>query len=169
MGGDRLLHIYLEDHYAGSLAGRELAKRSASSNEGNEFGTFLQRLVREIEEDRAALEKVIEAVEGHKDNLKQGAAWLAEKVGRLKLNGQLIGYSDLSRLVELEGLAVGVEAKLGLWRSLRQRASGDARLDVSELDLLIERSETQRKDIESFRLRAASIAFGAGAGNENGV
>ena len=33
---------------------------------------------------------------------KDGAAWVAEKLGRLKTNGQLTGYSPLSRLVELE-------------------------------------------------------------------
>ena len=38
-------------------------------------------------------------------------AWTAEELERLKLNGQLAGYSPLSRLVELEGLAVGIEGK----------------------------------------------------------
>ena len=37
------------------------------------------------------------------------AGWVAEKAGRLKLNGSLLTYSPLSRLVELEGLSLGVE------------------------------------------------------------
>ena len=38
-------------------------------------------------------------------------AWSAEKFGRLKLNGQLSGYSPLSRLEELEILALVAEGK----------------------------------------------------------
>ena len=36
---------------------------------------------------------------------KNAGAWALEKVGRLKLNGELTSYSPLSRVVELEGLA----------------------------------------------------------------
>ena len=46
---------------------------------------------------------------------KSAGAWTAEKFGRLKPNGQLTGYSPLSRLVELEGLKLGITGKLGLW------------------------------------------------------
>ena len=38
------------------------------------------------------------------DTMKDLGGWALEKVGRLKLNGQLTGYSPLSRVVELEGL-----------------------------------------------------------------
>ena len=51
------------------------------------------------------------------DPVKDAGGWLLEKAGRLKLNGQLKGYSPLPRLVELEGLALGVTAKLASgWR-----------------------------------------------------
>ena len=36
----------------------------------------------------------------------------------LKLNGQLLQYSDLSRLLELEGLGLGIHGKMDLWRGL---------------------------------------------------
>ena len=35
-------------------------------------------------------------------------AAVTEMAGRLKPNGRLIGYSPLSRVVELEGLTIGV-------------------------------------------------------------
>ena len=44
---------------------------------------------------------------------KEAVAGVGEKVGRLKLNGQIRGYSPLSRVLELEALAVGVP---GSWR-----------------------------------------------------
>ena len=49
--------------------------------------------------------------------------------GRLKPNGQLTGYSPLSRLVELEGLSLGITGKLGLWRALLGLVPGEPRLD----------------------------------------
>ena len=57
-----------------------------------------------------------------KDPLKPAAAWMAEKLGRLKLNGQLSGYSPLSRVVELEGLHIGITGKLELWKALELTA-----------------------------------------------
>ena len=49
--------------------------------------------------------------------LKELVALAGEKVGRLKPNGQVRGYSPLSRLLELETLSVGISGKLALWRS----------------------------------------------------
>ncbi len=52
------------------------------------------------------------------NRVKMPIAWAAEKVGRLKPNGQLTGYSPLSRLIELEGPRARGDGKLALWRSL---------------------------------------------------
>ena len=43
--------------------------------------------------------------------LKPLAAVFGERLGRLKLNGRLWGYSPLSRLDELELLQIGVVGK----------------------------------------------------------
>jgi hypothetical protein len=159
MSDDKYLHIYLNDHLAGATAGLELAKRAAANNEGNEFGEFLERLVVEIEKDKESLELTMDDVGAAKSQVKQGAAWFAEKLGRLKLNGQLLGYSDLSRLIELEGLSAGVEAKVNLWRSLKELASSDKRLNATTLDALIQRGNEQRDQIEEFRLKATGAAL----------
>ena len=60
-----------------------------------------------------------------KSTLKTAGAKVAEKIGRLKPNDQLTGYSPLSRVLELEGLRSGVQGKLGLWDSLAQIAPHD--------------------------------------------
>jgi hypothetical protein len=159
MADDKYLHIYLNDHLAGATAGVELARRAASNNEGTEFGGFLETIATEIDEDRVSLEEIMDAVGGTKDHIKQGAAWFAEKLGRLKLNGQLLGYSELSRLIEIEGLSAGVEAKLCLWNSLQQLAAEDDRLDGALLENLIRRGRSQRKRLEEKRLEAADIAL----------
>ena len=158
MSNEKYLGIYLNDHLAGSIVGYELAKRSASSNQGTTFGEFLETLVSELETDRASLEEVMDQVAVAKDHVKPALGWLAEKVGRLKLNGQIRGYSPLSRVLELEGLRAGVEAKLCLWTSLKELSVSDGRL-VMDFDRLIERAMTQQSGLEEHRTEAARIAF----------
>ena len=152
----KYLSVYLNDHLAGAVAGVELAKRSASSNEGNTFGTFLSELHHEIAEDRAALERIMERFDVKQDKLKTTGAFVAEKLGRLKTNAHLTSYSPLSRVVELEGLALGVTGKLALWRSLLEVADTDDRLDRDELEALAERAEAQQKALDEHRLRAVA-------------
>lgn len=90
------------------------------------------------------------------DRPKQVAAWSAEKLGRLKPNGRLTGYSPLSRLVELEFLALGITGKLAMWRVVADAVDGP-RLGA-DLERLIERAEHQRSEVERWRLRAAAQA-----------
>ncbi len=155
-----LLAIYLNDHLAGSTAGVELARRARGSNEGTELGEFLATLAAEIEEDRDTLQEVMEAVSAGRDRLKVTGGWAGEKLGRLKLNGSLLSYSPLSRVVELEGLRLGVEGKACLWRMLRELA--DPRLSGFDFDALIARAERQRDELERRRLEAGRIALAGG-------
>ena len=159
MTRQKLLNIYLNDHLAGSVAGQELARRCLSNNEGTELGSFLSTFASELDEDRETLEKLMDTVGGQPDRLKMGAVWVAEKVGRLKLNGQLRGYSDLSRLVELEGLCVGVEGKKSMWTSLKVVAENDSRLQSFDFDALEARAQRQRDDLEVHRRAASATAF----------
>jgi hypothetical protein len=151
----KFLDIYLNDHLAGATAGRELAKRALSENAENDFGRYLGGLVSDIESDIGSLEDLMERLEVSTDRLKTTAAWVLEKVGRLKLNGQLWGYSPLSRLVELESLALGVEGKLSLWRSLAHTLESDSRVKGFDFEALIRSAERQRAELEVQRLRAA--------------
>ena len=161
MEDTKLLRIYLNDHFAGSVAGYELAKRTQSSNDGTPLGDYLLQFMKEVEAEQGVLESLLDSIEAAPDRLKQMAAWIAEKAGRFKLNGQITGYSDLSRLIELEGLCLGVEGKLSLWRSLKQVAGHHPALAVTDIDALIADAEAQREALEEFRLGAAAIAFGA--------
>ena len=123
---NKLLGIYLNDHLAGSTAGLELAKRSAGANKGTAYGAFLRKLAKEIQEDREALQAIMKRLEVGEDIPKKVGAWTAEKLGRLKPNGQLTGYSPLSRVVELEGLTLGITGNLVLWTALRDLAERGA-------------------------------------------
>lgn len=156
---DKLLRIYLTDHHAGSTAGLELSRRCLNNNRGTEFESFLRDLTRDIEEDRTELEGLMATLGFSPDRLKQIAALAAERAGRFKLNGQLTGYSPLSRLIELEGLKLGVTGKLSLWQALKQVADHDSRLAVTDFDKLITRAEEQIQRIEEHRLKASSEAL----------
>ena len=157
----KLLGIYMNDHLAGSTAGLELVRRACRQNQGTDYGRFLAELTKEIDEDRAAFVEIMDTLGIRRDPAKVAGGWVLEKVGRLKLNGQLRGYSPLSRLVELEGLALGVTGKLAGWKALRLLADGEPALDVAALDRLIERAERQQRGLEEHRLRATREAFGA--------
>jgi hypothetical protein len=161
MTNNKLLQIYLNDHLAGSVAGHELAKRTQSSNAGTPLGEYLIEFIQELEEGQQVLESLLDAFEATPDRMKQMAAWIAEKAGRLKLNGQITGYSDLSRLLEVEGLCLGVEGKSSLWRSLKQVEGHYPELAVADLDGLLRQAENQREKLEEFRLGAAAVAFGS--------
>ncbi|HWX51865.1 MAG TPA: hypothetical protein VNY34_01150 [Solirubrobacteraceae bacterium] len=154
-----MLPIYLNDHLAGSTAALELVRRALRSNSQNEYGPPLARLAAEIEEDRKALLAIMAGLGVGSDRAKLLAAWAAEKVGRLKLNGRLLGYSPLSRLMELEVLLLGVTGKLALWRALDQLGPQDPRLDRGELGRLMERAGGQLQEIEELRERAVIDAF----------
>ncbi len=157
----KLLGIYLNDHLGGSTVGIELVKRASGANEGTELGNFLAGLVSEIDTDRETLQRIMGDLGIPRDRIKVAGGWVLEKAGRLKPNGQLRGYSPLSRLVELEGLALGVTGKLAVWKALRLVAESEPKLDAAELDRLIERAETQQRGLEEHRLAAAREALGA--------
>jgi hypothetical protein len=156
--GDALA-IYLNDHLAGATAGLELARRSASNNRSSRYGPVLEDLVEEIAEDRDALVEVMRRLSVGRDRVKLVVSWAAEKAGRLKLNGELLRYSPLSRLEELELLSLGVEGKLSLWRALRRTHGADPALRGIDLDDLIERALSQRRKLERQRRRAADEAL----------
>ena len=153
------LKIYLQDHFAGSVVGIELARRTAKANRGTAFGGPLTQIANEIEEDRDELKRIMGSVDVSADPIKSGIAWGTEKAGRLKLNGQLRGYSPLSRHLEIEGLISGVIGKLSLWRSLRAIAPGDPRLDAARLDGLTARAEDQLKRLHALGEQSSEQAF----------
>jgi hypothetical protein len=157
----KYLSIYLNDHLAGATVGVELSKRAASANEDTDYGAHLSELAHEIAEDRASLERLMERLDVKKDRVKTTGAFIGEKFGRLKPNAHLTSYSPLSRVIELEGLSLGVTGKLGLWKALLAIADQDDRLDAEELHALVERAEAQQRGLEQYRLRATTETFTA--------
>jgi hypothetical protein len=153
----RLLAIYLRDHLAGASAASALAKRAAGNNRDSELGESLARLADEFEQDRETLKRLMGEFGIARNPVKEAAALAAERAGRFKLNGSLTGYSPLSRLVELEGLQLGLAAKIDLWQGLEQALG--RRTDGFDFKALIKRAEAQARELEPHRISAARQAL----------
>ena len=159
---EKLLRIYLNDHLAGSVGAIGQAEHCLAHNRESELGAFLERLLKEIEEDQAVLKDLIGRIGGAENPLKKTAAWVSEKVQRIKPSGEVIGYSDLNRLEELETLLLGIAGKRALWDLLDAISASDDRLRAVDFRALAQRAQRQRDEVEAFRIDAARRAFAPG-------
>ncbi|MFJ4466209.1 hypothetical protein ACIP2X_01685 [Streptomyces sp. NPDC089424] len=158
--GADLLGIYLNDHLAGATAGSDRARSLAGALARSPSGPALRTIAREIADDRESLLAIMDSLDVPVRHYKVSLAWAAEKVGRLKSNGRLVGRSPLTSLVELEVLRLGVLGKAAAWQTLRLLAEADRRLDPGQLDELLARAESQQSTLEELRHRQVSETFG---------
>lgn len=154
-----LLRVYLNDHLAGAAGGVALARRLANSHRGTAVDEELADLAAQTEQDRDALVEIMGQLGIARVFYKEPFAVLAERVGRLKLNGTVLHRSPLSSVIELEGMALAVTGKAAGWRALRELSASESKLDKTRLDELITRAEQQSAMLERVRLRAVREAF----------
>jgi hypothetical protein len=150
------LSIYLNDHLAGSTAGLHLARRLAGRDRD---GGVLEAIAAEIEEDRRTLEHVMDRLGVGHDRARAVLGWGIEHAARLKPNGNPLAYTSLDWLEDLEALSLGVAGKLALWEALRRTRGSDPRLADVDLGELADRARSQRRRLESRRIRAAEEAL----------
>lgn len=146
---DQWLRIYLRDHHAASAGGVALARRALGST---------HPLTKQIARDRRTLEEVMRQLDVPPSGMKVGLVRMAERLGRLKLNGRLFKRSPLSRVIELETLVVGVRGKESLWTALLTAGHRPPGID---LDALAESARTQAREVDELRLVAVADAFGS--------
>jgi hypothetical protein len=155
----RLLGIYLDDHLAVLIGGAELVRRTLSETSDPEIRRFLEALLPDLEADRAGAERIARTLGRRPNALKQRLAWAAEKAGRLKLNGRVVGYTPLSRLVELEGAAAVLGASRALWRSLEHAGPAHEREYAAARAA---RADEHLAALEELRLAVAEVVFDGG-------
>lgn len=93
---------------------------------GTPLGEFMQKLENEVRAQQCIVREMIQRVgckESVESKAKQLLAWLVEKLGRFKLNGPFLRYSDLSRVVELESFATLAYERIGFWDNFDAVAS----------------------------------------------
>lgn len=158
---DQRLQIYLNDHLALLVGELELVKRCRKSNRQTPLAECLERIEAELTTQKATLEEVLQRIGGAENHIKQGAAWLAEKLGRFKLNDSLLKYSDLSRLIELEALAAAAQERLALWETLDVVAPHDARLEGIDFSSALTRTGLLLDELIQQRRNEATWTFTA--------
>jgi hypothetical protein len=153
------LKIYLDDHRAGATAGTNLARRVWRKNRSGPWGTELNEIRQLIKGEKQTLDSVRAAVGISGGQGKKALALLSAQAARLKPNGHFLGYSPLTRLVELETLMSGVQSKLGLWAALLETSSsfpGLARFDFAALG---EQAEAELRTLREIHDWAARQCF----------
>ena len=158
MANREALDSYLNDHLAGSAAAVELVERIRDNNSGTDLAAFLEGLGQEIEADRVTLGEVMERLGVARSTPKQAVGKVMETLSRLRLNERVTGGAEVTRLMELETLSLGIEGKVALWRSLNHVA--DRRPELADFDIaaLIVQAVGQRAGLEPYRLEAAASA-----------
>jgi hypothetical protein len=153
------LSIYLNDHVAGSVAALELIDHLAASREGSDIARFLTGLYGEIEEDQSMLEDIVRMLGIEEKHARKAAAWITEKIARVKLRIDDHGDQELQLLQGLEGLALGIHGKLGLWLALAASLDQLRQLKAVDFGRLQQRARDQHNRVDARRIAQARVAF----------
>lgn len=159
MAEPELLDTYLNDHLAGATAGVDLANEIAEDSRDTALGPEMTRLATDIEADRQSLVEIMDALGIEKGAVKQAIGWMAEKMSRLRLNRAAAGSDELSLLLSIEALSMGVEAKRSLWQALAVVAPAVPGLSAVELSTLEQRAEDQIARLVAARTAVAAEAL----------
>jgi hypothetical protein len=150
------LHLYLNDHLAGSVAAIEMVDNLIEHHPEDRFGKFFHDLRNEIHADQEKLRDLIQKVGAEESTIRKAGGWLAEKFGRAK-------FGDTGDSVELlqavEGLALGITGKSLLWRSLEAVAPNFPELQGSDFGQLEKRAQDQFGRVEDLRMELTREAF----------
>ena len=152
------LGLYLSDHLTGATAGLERLERLATAITDEPFHAELTEMVEQVRAERELYGDLLDLLEVRRRPYRQAAAWLAERVGRLKLNGRLVEQSPMTPVFEAELMRAAVLGKIGGWETLREHAP-NLGLDPSQLDELIESAGRQLEVLGRLHAHARSTAF----------
>jgi hypothetical protein len=156
---DKRLRIYLNDHAALMFGELELVRRCRHSNRNIPLSEFLERMHVEVKAQRSVVKDVMHRIGGRESLIKGSGAWLAEKLGRFKLNGTVLTYSSLSRVLELETLAAAALERIAVWDNLDAIAAADERLAGISFGFFRQQSREHLDELNTRRKHAAVEAL----------
>lgn len=157
-----LLGIYLSDHLTGSTAGVNRIRRMAEAHADSPLAEELARISTELVSERDFLKRLIRDLGLRRRRHRQAAAWLAERLGRLKLNGRVVRPSPLTAVLEAELMRAAVLGKLGGWQALGDLAPVLG-LDPAVFDALSEDARGQMDVLGRLHEHARATAFNSEA------
>ena len=150
--------VYLNDHLGGSAAALELLD-SLRGDADPGLGEVLEAVQDEILEDREVLLGVMRSLDVEPGAVKQVAGRIAGAALRLHASEAVTRSAELSLLLRLEVLVLGISGKIAGWTALG--ASLDGRVAGVDFDSLVERARSQLIRLEPYRLGAAAAALRA--------
>ncbi len=153
-GERKTIEIYLNDHFAGATTAIELIDDMLEHGQDPQLSSFLRQLRAELEEDFELLERIARLLGVEHQRLKQLAADLGESLARAKLVRGGVP-PELSLLLDLETLSVGIWGRTRLWRSLAVADRMGEQLEGIELAELEARGQRQLEQLEEHRLALA--------------
>jgi len=156
--GRERLHLYLNDHLAGSVAAIELIDNLIEHHPEDRFGKFFRDLRNEIHADQEQLRDLIRKIGAEESAIRKAGAWLAEKFGRAKFGDT---GDTIEMLQALEGLALGITGKRLLWRSLATISANFPELQGTDFNVLEDRAQDQFSWVEDLRIQMVREAFRA--------
>lgn len=157
----KLLGLYLSDHLTGATAGLGRIERMAGDFTDTPFRAELTALAAEIRRERDMLRGVIHDLGIRQRPHRQAAAWLAERAGRLKLNGRLLSRSPMTLVLESELMRAAVLAKIGGWQTLEELAP-ELGLEAATFANLTAEGRAQIATLDRVHDHARSQAFRKG-------
>jgi hypothetical protein len=156
---DNHLAAYLNDHLAGSVMAVDLLAQLEETHAGTEIERVLTELRADIEADRRELKILMNKLKITESRPRKATAWLTAKLAELKLRVEDKKGGPLRLLESVEAVALGIDGKLALWRSLATVAELAVELRGVDYERLGQRAQAQRRRIEEIRLTAARAAL----------
>lgn len=153
-----LLQLYMSDHLTGATAGVSRINRMANDFIDTPMFGRLGRLVDEISAERDFLERLINDLGLQQKPHRQAAAWVGERVARIKSDGRILDRSPMTMLLETELMRGAVTGKLGGWEVLLEHAE-TLGLDPEVFVALIEMSKDQVKILDEIHAYARPRAL----------
>ena len=155
------LEVYLKDHYAGAVGALELLEHLGKAHAGDPLGEFFRGLESDVKADHEQLHNLMTTLGFEESGVRNAGAWVAEKVGRVKLGFSAGEEAKLRLLQSLESLFLGITGKQILWRALRATSDAWPTLQQTDFDHLERRALEQLERVEAQRIEAARGAFSA--------
>lgn len=153
------LPTYLNDHLALMTGEIELLQRVCDENSGSSLAEELQSFCSSVQQQADVLDGWLKSLDAEPATLKQAAAWLGEKLGRLKLNDGGLEYTDLARLVELEALIGCAMSRQIMWDALAKVPSGELRIPAQDLSKFAAEARDQQEILHRHHSHAATQVF----------
>jgi hypothetical protein len=151
------LIAYLRDHLSGAGMAIRVVHRLGSTLHGEE-GTLFRRLSTELEEDRSVVRTVLTQLGASGRSIKRAAGFASGTVLSVTAGGE---PGDLSLLRTLEALAIGVQGKRCLWRTLQNLRTVPPTVDDMNFLELEAKAVRQWEAIEELRRLLVPRTFSA--------